>query len=136
MAVAAAMALSVWGCTNPDEKFDALKTYLAEQTEVGIYRDGKAVFTFDKTRDQIYMNRSELLFRIQNDDATKYMELTLSDEPKVGATIDVIMLSSGYDNLTSAVFSRMTVTKSADNICFLAGDSSSSYTGIIIVWVE
>lgn len=132
----AAVTFLTFGCVKTDEKLSRLKKYISSQSEIGLYRDSKPLYTFDKSADQYYVNRAERIFRIQNDDATRYIELKLSAEPVKDAELDIVMVTAGYDEIPSAAYNGVTVTAVEGNRYTLTGGPSASYTGFIIVWVE
>lgn len=59
------MTFFVAGCTKAEEKAEGQQTLFSAQTEIGIYKDGKAVITFDKYSQQISRNAAGTLFRMR-----------------------------------------------------------------------
>lgn len=68
------------------------RSAMADSTQIGIYKEGKALLKFDKSSQQYYCNTATFVFRIQDSYAMKRTTLTLSGMPtektRVGGRLD------------------------------------------------
>ena len=118
----------VAGCTKTEEKAEGQQTLFSAQTEIGIYKDGKAVITFDKYSQQISRNAAGTLFRIQSDNLAKLAECKFSAAPSNGKDIETTISFPGIDSgNVSDVFKCI---KTDNSKCYLWNEKSKC--GIII----
>ena len=116
------------GCAKTEEKADGQQTMFSAQTEIGIYKDGKAVITFDKYSQQISRNAAGTLFRIQSDNLAKVAECKFSVTPSNGKDIETTISFTGIDaGNVSDVFKCI---KTDNSKCYLWNENSKC--GIII----
>lgn len=138
VAIAATLMLAT-GCgpkVKIDEQFVAIENYIQTQNTAGIYYDGVVEYAYDKADGQCYLSPSELTFRIMNNTAKKYFEVTLSAAPVVGELVDVDTKSKGVGLSSKTSYKGMKVTKIENGLCYLAGGADADYVGIIIAWIE
>lgn len=111
---------------NPETQ--GLRNAFTALSEIGIYKDAKAVLTFDKARHQYYCKPSKYLFRIQDNAGVQYANLQMDDMPTgsrgVGGTLT--------DNMELGIGSMKSIVmlKSDDRFVWLWCDTA--LTGIIL----
>lgn len=129
-------AVALSSCVKEDPKEKAINTYVKTQSTYGLYRDNSVLFSYNTYDCQWYFNKSTRTFRIMNNDASKYAQFILSAAPVKGKSVDVAFTSYGYGLPSAVAYKSMKVTKMEDGLCWLYGGEGSSYTGIIIGWID
>ena len=81
---AALMALCAACGEVEDPLVTELKTFLTQQSVPGIYQNGRAMFAYNESAHQICTNTVSQMCRIQLDDASVALTMTLSSAPEVG----------------------------------------------------
>lgn len=130
--VALALTTSCFG----DKQMDAMNQFMDGQNLPGIYRDSKSEFVYDEDAHQCYLNPNDNIFCVMNDDATKYLQFTLSATPVVGELVDVETKSYGMGISSSSTYKGLRVDKIENGLCYLRSDAEGGYVGIIIGWME
>lgn len=135
VAIAAAVAMSACG-PKEDEQMVAMDSFMSSQDAPGLYRDSKVEFAFDENKHQAFFSKSQRVFRIMNDSGDKYLEFTLSADPVVGQSVNVVAKSYGLGLSSNTTYNNLRVDKLENNHCYLRSSAEGGYVGIIIAWIE
>lgn len=128
-----ALALAAACSSDPTDKTAQIQreALLATHT-VGIYSNGETQFAFDKQSQQLYIDPQNRIFRIQDDQGEKYLEVTLSGMPTANTRVDGTIrgsLATQSVDLTNLVLLRY-----ADECLWLWSDNG--HWGLVLPWPQ
>ncbi len=136
-AIAFALIIAMFGNGCTKDKGDTLSDTLAKTLlscgDIGIYLDGKPVKLFEKTEHQLYFSREDHTSRLQNDDASFYVQITLNETPREGETVGITFSAEAFGPLGNFENSAR-IVKIADNKCWLWCEAE--LMGAIMYWPE
>lgn len=123
------LALSAWAAACSKEDPDAgLRRALLDAQIPGIYREGQALFTFDRTSQQLVPTPARRTVRIQHDDGIGYVEIRLEAMPAEGETVYVSLAN----NLDIDIETPRTFTLIGTEKGYLRLWSNETRTGVLI----
>ncbi len=132
------IALTVASC-NPtpevDEKMEAMDSFMETQELPGLYRESQVEYAYNESKNQCYLNMSKLTYRIMDDGGDKYLQFTLSKEPVLGESVDVLAKSYGLALSSNTTYKNLKVEKLENNRCTLRSTAEGGYVGIILDWI-
>lgn len=123
-------SMLLMGCpnNNVDEISKAQQDFL-NQTQYGVYADGSVTFAFDESSCQIAYNAARRSVRLQKDDMSAYVIVTLDSTPVLDATVTVDVQGVG---ITKANNVDMNVVKTDGDKVWLWDNKNK--TGYVIYW--
>lgn len=98
---------------------------------IGIYRNGKTLYQFDKVTHQLAVNPATRTFRIQDNTGAKYLEFVLDKTPDAQTTVQLKM--TGNVGLSDLVVNDMVQTRTLKDRIWLW--SPSTQTEVVLPWV-
>ncbi len=95
------LTLSFVSCQREDPLVKAAKDYAVKQDIYGLYEKDKEVFLLDENIHQVAYNPTQRMYRIQTDNMSKLLQMTLDASPKVGALRVLSLKTRGLPSLES-----------------------------------
>ncbi len=123
-------SMLLMGCPNNgvDEISKAQQEFI-NKTEYGVYADGQVIFAFDENTCQIAYNSERRSVRLQKDDMTAYVIVTLDSTPVLDATVTVDVQGKGISKANNV---DMSVVKTDGDKVWLWDNKGK--TGYLIYW--
>lgn len=129
----AGAAFGLVSCQPGPDGENNLKQF-EQRSSVGFYEGGKAVYLFNKNRDQLYFNTTSNTFRIMVDEGDKYVEVAFASSiPDEGGKVNGTVTNNGYENIKNYKSVDFDVLKRSDENCWLW--SSKENLGVIIFFI-
>lgn len=103
----------------------------ASHEAVGIYRNGKSLYQFDKVMHQLSVNPTTRTFRIQDNTGAKYVEFVLDKRPDANAAVQLKM--TGNIGLSDLTVDDMVLLRSTKDRIWLW--SPATQTEVVLPWI-
>ncbi|MCI2082157.1 MAG: hypothetical protein LKK19_01585 [Bacteroidales bacterium] len=134
--VAAASALLAVSCDKElSEAEIGQQETIGNSDMPGIYVSGESVFSASASGGEVYVNPSEMTSRIQEDDAVRYVDIMLSEQPVEGGSVNVTCYQSGIDDLSQycgRTYKNVSVLKIEGDMVYLWNRKPA--LGFVILW--
>ncbi|HIW97296.1 MAG TPA: hypothetical protein H9866_02230 [Candidatus Tidjanibacter gallistercoris] len=123
------------GCKQSQPGINVTPKEFEKKTTEGVYKVAKAQYAFNKTKDQLYFNRTTNTFRIVSDDGTKYVEVVL-DSPvgSVGEKVKATVRSKGIDGVDNYDSIELEIRKKEGEKCWLWNQANTF--GVLMFYVQ
>lgn len=100
------------------------------QTDYGIYSNSKSLFVYDEECHQLAFNSQQRLFRIQTDDMSTYVQMTLDAAPLQGEVCGLKLEYKGLSGLNKNYAVKVLKVDSTRGIVWLS--EATSLTSFIM----
>ncbi len=100
------------------------------QTNYGVYSNSKSLFVYDAGNHQLAFNSQQRLFRIQTDDMSTYVQMTLDHAPVQGEVCSLKLDYKGLSGLNRNYAVKVLKVDSTKGIVWLS--EATSLTSFIM----
>ncbi len=102
LAIYCLLAVCLSSCTKEDPLLKAAKEAALKQEVYGVFKTDKTVFAYKAASHQLAYNPTQRMMRIQTDDLSRVLQLTLDQTPVQGKTCKLTLKSAGLTGLATS----------------------------------
>lgn len=129
---AAALAAALTACQKDDtDKLVQQQQALLATDEMGVYSNGASVFLFDDAEHQAFYNTKGYVTRIQSDDMTETVNLTMDKKPVSNIQLTAVTEVVGISAVSESRFNCTVLKTGSDRIWLWDDDHNIGY---IMFW--
>lgn len=118
-----------------DDKPIYSSTFFLQKNTIGLYNEAKVIYTFNKSKDQLYFNQTNNTFRIVADDSGNYLEVVFASPlPRIGEMVVASIKDGGLSKVQDMTDIQFEVMQKDGDVCWLWNQEAG--LGLIIFYVN